>query len=310
VTDPHRLVRTLLALYPKDYRARYGTEMLAVSRERAGQRRWPGLADVADLLGGAARVRLTRMRATGRDDRMRDGLAVVGVVAPVVLLAGLADQLHEAAWFLWYGGLTELSGESVRQAIESAPVWLAWLVVAGCAVAGWRRGAAVVAWLAMAAMVVGLALRLVPATVAVGGWLSLGLVAAVALTVAPRSGWSVVGGPRLSGVAGGVLLVLVARLLGHHWWMTDPVAWLVLGTAVVAACRPRTVAGRRALLVLVAPAVSAAAGYLAFQVPLPVGLYLLPWPLAAVLVQGVPLVVAAVVLALRPPADGLVDVNT
>ncbi|HEX5114264.1 MAG TPA: hypothetical protein VFW65_03600 [Pseudonocardiaceae bacterium] len=306
MTDLHWLVRALLTLYPNDYRARYGAEMLAVSQERAGRRRWPGVADVADLLGGAARVRLTRVRATGRDERMRDGLAVVGVVAPVALLAGLADQLHEVAWYVWYGGF---EGVSLRDVVGPAPVWLVWAVVAGCAVLGLRRVAAAVAWLAVAVMVGAPVVGLATAEVAMGGWLSLGLVAAVALTFAPRSGWAVVGGWRLSGVAGGVGLVLVTRVLGHHWWPTDLVAWFALGAALVAACRPRTAAGRRALLMLVAPAVSAVAGYAAVQLSV-VDVYLLPWPLAVVLFQGVPLVVATAVLALRPPADGPVEVNT
>lgn len=297
MTDEHWLVRALLGLYPKDYRARYGAEMLAVSRERAGRRRWPSAADVADLLGGAARVRLSRMHDVGRDERLREGLSVVGVLAPVLMLSGLAAPWHDMAWVIYHGGLA--SGVPWLLA-DVGPVvpFLPWAVVAVVTLLGWRRAAAVLAWLTVAGTLLATAADLVFPPVVLGGWLSLGLVAAVALHRATRSGSAVVGGWRLLGVAAGVVLVWGARVAGHGYSWADPVAWLLLGTAVVVACRPRTVAGRWALLVLAAPAMSATAAFLATDVT--PGVYGLPWPWLVLLFQVVPLVVAAAAAVTRP----------
>jgi hypothetical protein len=98
----------------------------------------------------------------------------------------------------------------------------------------------------------------------------------------------------LAAVAGGVALVVVARVAGHHVWWADVVAWLAVGVAVVVACRPT---GLSALLVLAAPALSAAAAVLAVR--LPVAVFAVPWPVLGLLLQGVPLAAAAGFLALR-----------
>ncbi|HEX4221826.1 MAG TPA: hypothetical protein VHZ97_05660 [Pseudonocardiaceae bacterium] len=271
-TEP-RLVRLLLACYPADYRDRYGTEMLAVSRERAGAGRWPGLVDVADLLFGAVKVRLRR---GGVAPAWRDALPIVGLLAPVVLIAGLADDLHEVAWFVYYGGV---SGLPWRDAAGSAPVWLAWALVAGCAALGWRRVAAVLAWLSTAVMAIGLRTPAFPLILpTTEAWLLLALLSSVAL--ASTRGVAVIGRRRWLLVLGAVALVLFARVLGHQFVFVELIAWMLLAVAGWRACRPDTAAGARAMALLAVPATVAALGSVATNLgPLNYYLFQVPWPI-------------------------------
>jgi hypothetical protein len=84
-----RRYRRLLAAYPAAYRRRHEEEMLTVllAGARPGQRR-PELADVADLLAGAARMRL-RLIQPYPGNAGADGLALFTVLA-ALLLAGPA----------------------------------------------------------------------------------------------------------------------------------------------------------------------------------------------------------------------------
>jgi hypothetical protein len=294
---PARWVRWLLACYPADYRDRYGAEMLAVSRERAGARRWPGLLDVGDLLFGAVKVRLRGGGAAVRG--WRDALPIVGVLAPVLLIAGLADDLHEVSWFVYYGGI-RITGLPWREAAGSAPVWLAWAVVAGCAAVGWRRVAAGLAWLATAIMFIGLRTPafsvMVPTTEA---WLLLAVLSSVALT--STRGVAVVGWRRWLLVLGSVVLVLFTRVLGHQFVFVELIAWMLLAVAGWYACRPATAAGARAVALLAVPAIVAALGSVAMNLsPLDYYLLAVPWRvLDGVLLALSVLVPALATLVLR-----------
>ncbi|MGI8696541.1 MAG: hypothetical protein ACR2JQ_07810 [Mycobacteriales bacterium] len=281
----------LLALYPRHFRSGYGEEMLAASRERTDSSRWPTATDVIDLLLGAVQVHLWRLRDADHAP-LRGGSAIVGVLAPVILLTGLGTDVHEVAWFVWYSGFTDLPW---RQAAPDAPVWLAWAIVAPLALLGRRRTAAVAAWLATAGMVVAIAIGAMLPTPLSSGQLLLALLAAVALTFSPDAprGVAVVGMRRFLPVLGAVVLVLFARLLGRHFVLVDVVAWVALGVAIAYACRPRTMAGRRAIVLLSAPATSAAgAAVLELGV---FALHVVPfteaWPLVAGAFYGAPLVV-------------------
>jgi Transcriptional regulator PadR-like family len=81
--------RRLLAWYPRVYRREHEEEMLAVllANAREGQQR-PGLAESADLMWGAVRMRL-RHRDSYPGNATSDALAVFSLVAPL-LLAGAA----------------------------------------------------------------------------------------------------------------------------------------------------------------------------------------------------------------------------
>jgi len=102
-----RRYRRLLVLYPAAHRTEHSTEMLEVLLDGAvgytGIRRYgQHFLDVADLIGGAARIRgrlavtaarrRRSLRSIVRDGRWNDALAVVSVVAPILLLVAALAQ--------------------------------------------------------------------------------------------------------------------------------------------------------------------------------------------------------------------------
>jgi hypothetical protein len=76
-----------LALYPAGHRRVHEQEILGVlmTGARAGQRR-PGLAESADLIWGALRIRLRLGRYSAAGQGWGDALAVVSIVLPVFFL--------------------------------------------------------------------------------------------------------------------------------------------------------------------------------------------------------------------------------
>jgi hypothetical protein len=101
--QPHRLppdrgglergYRRLLACYPAAYRRVHEAEMLTVLMTAApeGKRR-PGIAEAADLIWGALRVRCQPSR-NGAEPAWRDALAVVSVVLPVIVFVTTVLQM-------------------------------------------------------------------------------------------------------------------------------------------------------------------------------------------------------------------------
>ena len=87
--------RRLLAAYPRAFRAEQGEEILAVlmSGAQQGQRR-PRLAEAADLIRSAVRMRLWPQRSGPERRDLADGLAAFSLLAPLFLLA--ADILMVA----------------------------------------------------------------------------------------------------------------------------------------------------------------------------------------------------------------------
>lgn len=87
--------RRLLAAYPRTFRAEQGEEILAVlmSGAQQGQRR-PRLAEAADLIRSAVRMRLWPQRSGPERRDLADGLAAFSLLAPLFLLA--ADILMVA----------------------------------------------------------------------------------------------------------------------------------------------------------------------------------------------------------------------
>jgi hypothetical protein len=82
--------RRLLGWFPADHRAVHGEEMLGVLMAGAdGDRDKPGVRETADLLLGAARIRLRPGRALSDRDGWRDALAMFSVAGPVLILAAL-----------------------------------------------------------------------------------------------------------------------------------------------------------------------------------------------------------------------------
>lgn len=117
-TRMERRYRRLLTLYPKAHRREHAEEMIGVlfaaadydARVRAPRpvawalRSGQHLADCADLVAGAARIRgrllahrvkqAARSSWIVRDQRWSDALAVISVIAPVLLLVAALAEFH------------------------------------------------------------------------------------------------------------------------------------------------------------------------------------------------------------------------
>jgi hypothetical protein len=91
--------RRLLACYPAAYRGVHEEEMLAVLMIAApeGKRR-PGMAEAADLIWGALRVRCQPSR-NGTEPAWRDALAVLSVILPLIVFVTSALQ---TTWVLLF----------------------------------------------------------------------------------------------------------------------------------------------------------------------------------------------------------------
>jgi hypothetical protein len=231
-------------------------------------------------------------------DSVRAGSAVAGFIAALVLITAMATDLHDVAWFVYYGW--SAGDLPVGQAAPDSPAWLIWILVVLLALR-WPRAAAVAAWAGLAGICIELAASVMLPTAQTGVWLLLALLSALGLTTAPRGFRfpAELGRQRVLAVAGGVAFVLFARLLGHQYTMIYTLAWVGLVAAIVYAARPRTVRGRWALLLLAVPAMSAALTELAvrmfaFNVYRPS----LGWPTIVVTFYVAPLVVASALAVL------------
>jgi hypothetical protein len=143
-----RRYRRLLALYPADYRAEYGDEMLGVLMSAAApDRQYPRAGEAANLLvnAGAQRLRGGGTTTVGGGP-WTDAVAVIGTILPLFLLARSVRAI------------TDRIGWSERMFVPwPTPDLVTWLRIAGWAaisvavLIGMRRIATVMA----AAIVVG-----------------------------------------------------------------------------------------------------------------------------------------------------------
>ncbi len=91
--------RRLLVFYPAPYRRIHEEEVLAVLMTAApGGKRRPGIAEAADLILGALRVRCQPQRDGAAGPAWRDALAVLSVILPVIFL--LIDMVQETQMLL------------------------------------------------------------------------------------------------------------------------------------------------------------------------------------------------------------------
>jgi hypothetical protein len=105
-----RRYQRLLACYPAWYRRIHEDEMLAVLMADAppGKQR-PGLAEAADLIVGALRIRCQPSRTGEAEPAWRDALAVLSVIVPlIVVLTSAAESIqallaYPATWLPAYG---------------------------------------------------------------------------------------------------------------------------------------------------------------------------------------------------------------
>ncbi|GAA3438898.1 hypothetical protein GCM10018954_085170 [Kutzneria kofuensis] len=251
-----------MALYPRDHRERHGEEMLGVLMAANGGRR-----DDLDIVRGAAALHLRRMFNMDGGVQLRDVMAVVGLLGPILLLAGAAPDLHEIAWWFTTDGLFVTVPYTQ---VPDWPAWVAWLVVAVLTLFGVRRPAAAMAWVACAAhLVIISAVRVNYAANHENiGLLLLGVFTAVALTwsAGPARGRELVGrrGIRFAfaGVALSAVLPAITPSLyavGFRAYQLGP--WLASAAFVFGgylACRrvPDRRTGRHAAFVLALPIIS------------------------------------------------------
>lgn len=151
--------RRLLAWYPVDHRAAHEQEMLDVllSAVRPGQTR-PSVADTADLLYGAIRIRLRRATGGASGSAWPGALAIAGFLATLMLLAdGVRFAVNAPKMALVVAADLE-DGDSLPRMLAAyfgtAPYWLAWAAIAFLAWRGSRRLAVLAACTVTTAQVV------------------------------------------------------------------------------------------------------------------------------------------------------------
>ena len=99
-----RSYQRLLFCYPAAYRRVHEEEMLAVLMTAApAGKHWPGIAEAADLIWGALRVRFQPQRDSA-EPAWRDALAVLSVILPaLILLISIAQETQ--VWLFTPGAL-------------------------------------------------------------------------------------------------------------------------------------------------------------------------------------------------------------
>ena len=272
-----RYYRWLLVFYPAQYRRVHEEEMLAVLMTGApsGKRR-PGLAEAADLILGALRVRLQPSRRDPASPAWRDALAILSIILPLIILL-----------------------ISMQETQLAAPLALVVLVLLRL-----RRTAALTA----AAMLIWLAFfsgsgTLVNGTVDAPGFLALGLeIVALTASPGPRRGLQILTWKHST-------IVVIATLA------VSTVGYPVTGIAIAVICAGMALASPLSRWLLVLLAIPAYpfffGGMMAFigpfstglriaQTYLPPGLALVAWTYMPPLV----LLVLAVITARRESAAG------
>ncbi|MGC4875013.1 hypothetical protein ACLQ26_01935 [Micromonospora sp. DT43] len=159
MTDLERRYLRLLRAYPAEYRRSRGAEIVGTYLDLAApNRRWPSLADAADLLGGGLRQ---RVRATGATDLM-PGVRLAAAVAllTATALAGVWVVLELRPAPPGFGE------PSVGPFVSLGMVtWVGWLLAAAAQAltpGRWRRRAVAVALLLTVALVPAAALTGLP----------------------------------------------------------------------------------------------------------------------------------------------------
>jgi hypothetical protein len=238
----------LLRWYPAGHRARHADEMLGVLMAGAGSgRRRPGLADSANLVGGALRIRL-RAATTGSAGQWREALGRAGVLLPlawaVLIVAFSARQI-------WSSGL----GPSVLAAY--AQEFLPPLVVLITVLLRWR-------WVALAAIAAAVIfgpgdfeLRyVIPPQPYDATYLAVLGIAALALVAAPgRARTRLTGKHYLLTVAAAV----AAGVAAQYWpfrvagWPAGELAGLAVVAAITVLLLVGSAAGRRLLIISAVP---------------------------------------------------------
>jgi hypothetical protein len=243
-----RCYRRLLVFYPAQYRRVHEAEMLAVLMTAAPSgKRWPGIAEAADLILGALRVRLQPSRADPAEPAWRDALAVLSVILPVIVL--LIYTVQEAQALRTFPAPGAFSDGFPLWALQGLTVPLAMVALALLRL---QRAATLAA--------VGLLIWLVYVT----GWpgwsllygtadayilLALGLqIVAVAASPGPRRGLQILTWKH------GALVVIATLIATLAFSITTYAVTLIVIAVICAALALASSLGRWLLLLLAIPA--------------------------------------------------------
>jgi hypothetical protein len=219
--------RLLLALYPAEHRRAHEDEMLGVlmTGARAGQGR-PGLAEAADLIWGALRIRLRPTPHDAAGLLWRDALAVVSTVLPLIILVYLSVSAL---------GLLGVHGALLAALARSdAESLAAWVILTACVMMRLRRIAALVAagmltWYAIPAADVPNWYYLAPVSMLL--FVTLGLEAAVLLaSPGPRRGLQIL---TWKGFAAALVVPAAVVFAIQRLWVLHPVATAGITTIVI-----------------------------------------------------------------------------
>ncbi|MFC5828837.1 hypothetical protein [Nonomuraea insulae] len=262
--------RRLLACYPRDHRVRHEEEMIGVllAGARPGQTR-PHLADIADLLWGALRVHSRRTFGPVSAPAWRDGLALAIALWPILILASvLATEIVLVAESLHNHGVAALLHRPTWIPFVADTVVVAALPMLAVLLA--RRWIAVLGTVAFASYLYQAGhpylLELDKLMQPDPGPILLAELSAVviafipaahrAITLIPRGAFLLWGPLALIGLTADKAIERWLNMTVHHdivilHW--QPVPWLVV-VALAAGYACRSVAGRRAALLLFLPA--------------------------------------------------------
>ena len=253
--------RRLLRWYPVGHRRVHEEEMLGVLLATAGpQQTRPSVRDALDLVRGGVGIRIRRTPPALAEAGWRDAAALLGVIAPLILLTETVRYAIEASYLTPVAWRTAAYGSNWHQVFQPAPYRLLWGVVAVVALCGARRTAAVAAFVAAAADLGGLlSLHTGYAGGVAAAPVILGLLTAAASLAGPGAarGRELLGHGGLAGII--VLLAVSAPLnsrmlgaeLGVNWG--DRRMFVAIAALLAGAWLARTAAGRRAVVVLAAP---------------------------------------------------------
>jgi hypothetical protein len=130
--------RRLLAWYPSTYRREHADEILAVLMASAGEgQRRPRLAESADVLWSALKMRLRGPAATGESRPWTDALALFSLTAPLFLLVvdilavAFPYRLHPVSWNPFFARLVARNPEIGGLSLLRVPLFD---VTVGCVV--------------------------------------------------------------------------------------------------------------------------------------------------------------------------------
>jgi hypothetical protein len=249
--------RRWLRWYPAEHRRAHEDEMLGVLLAAAGPNQTrPAVRDVVDLVRGGLGIRIRRAPEALTRGGWREAAALLGVIAPLLLLAGTARYAVRAILLLPDASDAAAPGSSWWIIYHSAPAHLAWGIVAVVALCGATRVTSVAV---LAAVVVNVAVFAANDDYVGAGAaapLMLGLITAGALLAGPGAarGRQLLGRRALIGIAVflAVGVFFETAMVRHELGVTWGAGLLGLAGAALLAIGwlARGAAGRRTLIAL------------------------------------------------------------